>query len=64
MDKSHADQNTGILGVRWDVARNVALKAQWDVVRGEPKSTFPYRAETKNWSGKMDVFSVTMDFVF
>lgn len=64
MAKSHADQHTGILGVRWDVARNIALKAQWDAIRGEPKSTFPYRAETSNWSGKMDVFSVTMDFVF
>jgi hypothetical protein len=64
MDKSHADQNTGIFGVRWDVARNVALKAQWDAIRGEPKSGFPFRAETNAWSGKMDVYSVTMDFVF
>lgn len=64
MAKSHADQNTGILGARWDVARNIALKAQWDAIRGEPGSTFPYRAETSKWSGKMDVFSLTMDFVF
>lgn len=64
MDKSHADQNTGIFGVRWDVARNIALKAQWDAIRGEPKSGFPFRAETNAWSGKMDVYSVTMDFVF
>jgi hypothetical protein len=64
MDKSHAHQNTGIFGVRWDVARNIALKAQWDAIRGEPKSGFPFRAETSSWSGKMDVYSVTMDFVF
>lgn len=64
MADSHADQNTTFLGARWDVARNVALKAQWDSIRGEPKSIFPYRAETPNWSGNMDVFSLTMDFVF
>lgn len=64
MADSHADQDTSILGMRWDVARNIALKAQWDGIRGEPASIFPYRRERADWSGKMDVFSVTMDFVF
>jgi len=65
MADAHAHQNTTILGARWDVARNVALKAQWDGIRGEPQSIFPFRGENRNtWSGKMDVFSLTMDFVF
>lgn len=65
MAESHAHQNTGIVGARWDIARNIAVKAQWDAIRGEPASVFPFRAENKaNWSGKMDVFSLTMDFVF
>lgn len=64
MADAHADQNTNILGVRWDIARNLALKAQWDGVRGEAASVFPYRHEQADWRGKMDVFSITMDFVF
>lgn len=64
MADSHADQETTIVGARWDLAQNVALKAQWDAIRGEPASILPYRNETKAWSGKMDVFSLTMDFIF
>lgn len=64
MADAHAHQNTTILGARWDVARNVALKAQWDGIRGEPQSIFPFRNEQPGWTGKMDVFSLTMDFVF
>jgi hypothetical protein len=64
MVDGHADQNTTTAGARWDVARNVALKAQWDHINGEPESIFPYRRETSAWTGKMDVFTLTMDFVF
>ncbi|RIX45667.1 MAG: hypothetical protein D3M94_12655 [Rhodocyclales bacterium GT-UBC] len=64
MADSHVDQYTTILGVRWDVARNIALKAQWDGIHGQPDSIFPYRLETDAFKGKLDVFSVTMDFVF
>ncbi|MBS1161233.1 MAG: hypothetical protein H6R15_3652 [Proteobacteria bacterium] len=62
--ESHANQNTTILGARWDFARNLALKAQWDGIRGEPASIFPFREEQDAWRGKMDVFSISMDFVF
>jgi len=61
---SRSAQGTVILGARWDVARNIALKAQWDAVRGDPSSLFPYRREQSDWTGKLDVFSMTMDFVF
>ena len=64
MVDAHVHQNTTIVGARWDVVRNVALKAQWDSIRGEPTSIFPYRREQAGWNGKLDVFSVTMDFVF
>ncbi len=64
MADSHADQRTSIVGARWDVVRNVALKAQWDAIRGDASSIFPYRNEQAGWKGKMDVFSLTMDFVF
>lgn len=64
MHYSRSDQKTGIVGARWDVARNMALKTQWDAIRGEPDSIFPYRRETAAWNGKLDVFSVTLDFVF
>jgi hypothetical protein len=64
MADAHVDQKTTMIGARWDLVRNMALKAQWDAIRGEPTSIFPYRQESAGWSGKMDVFSLTMDFVF
>jgi len=47
------------------VARNIAVKAQWDGIRGEASSLFPYRQDNRaRWDGRMDVFSLTLDFVF
>ncbi|AXS80264.1 hypothetical protein [Dechloromonas sp. HYN0024] len=65
MDDSRSTQDTTFAGMRWDVARNIALKAQWDGIRGQASSIFPYRQDRRgNWDGKMDIFSLTMDFVF
>ncbi|UCV21562.1 hypothetical protein [Ferribacterium limneticum] len=65
MQDSHADQQTTFAGLRWDFVRNVAVKAQWDGIRGEASSLFPYRQDNRaRWDGRMDVFSLTMDFVF
>jgi len=66
MADSHSDQKTTIVGMRWDFARNMALKAQWDAIRGETTSIFPYRNDPASgrWSGSMDVYSLTFDFIF
>lgn len=65
MQDSHSEQHTTFIGARWDVAPNVALKAQWDGIRGTSSSIFPYRDERRQgWDGKMDVLSLTLDFVF
>lgn len=64
MADAHVDQKTTIVGARWDLARNLAVKAQWDAIRGEPTSIFPYRRDQAGWNGKMDVISLTVDFVF
>ena len=65
MADSHSDQHTTFLGMRWDVAKNLALKAQWDAIRGDSTSIFPYRQDRRAlWDGSMDVFTMTMDFVF
>lgn len=61
---SGSDQKTYTLGARWDIMPNMALKAQWDAVRGKPRSIFPYRAEKPGWNGRTDVLSLTLDFVF
>ncbi len=62
---SHSDQKTSILGLRWDLARDIALKTQWDAIRGSSSSVFPYRMENRQtWQGNLDVFSLTLDFVF
>jgi len=65
MEDSHSEQQTTFLGMRWDVAKSIALKAQWDLVRGDSTSIFPYRQDHREtWNGKMDVFTLTMDFIF
>ncbi|TCJ18044.1 porin, partial [Parasulfuritortus cantonensis] len=62
---THADQHTWFLGARWDVAKNLDLKAQIDRIDGKPSSVFPYREEkVPGWDGKMTVFSLALDFVF
>lgn len=65
MSDSHSDQRTRILGARWDVAKDMALKIQWDGIRGDASSLFPYRMDNRaRWDGGMDVFSATLDFIF
>lgn len=64
MADAYANQYTTIVGARWDAARNIALKAQWDGIHGKRESIFPFRSETDQFRGRMDVFSVTMDFIF
>lgn len=62
---SASDQRTYYGGLRWDVARNLALKAQWDAIRGDASSLFPYRRDNREaWQGDMDVYSLALDFVF
>lgn len=66
MNDSHADQKTLIAGLRWDVVPDVAVKLQWDGVRGDKTSVFPTRKERvlgQN-AGNYNVFSVVVDFVF
>lgn len=61
---SHSNQHTTTLGVRLDLVTGLALKAQWDAVRGQPTSIFPYRREQAGWDGRTDVISLALDAVF
>lgn len=61
---SSSDQATYTFGARWDFRRNLALKLQWDAVRGQAASKFPFARSDAAWNGRTDVVSVTMDFVF
>lgn len=60
----HTDQHTWSLGTRWDFRRNMALKAQVDMIRGKPESIFLYPTSTPKFDGKLNVFSLALDFVF
>lgn len=64
MADAHAHQETWMLGARWDIASNLALKMQWDAIHGTPASIFPFRRENSTWSGNMNVMSLTLDFIF
>ncbi len=63
--QSHVDQYTITLGGRWDVRKNLALKAQIDWIRGEPSSLFLFKnVDPVNWDGNTTVFGLALDFVF
>lgn len=65
MEDARARQTTYFAGVRWDLAPNVALKAQVDAVRGHDASIFPYRRENRQaWDGQMNIYSMSLDFIF
>jgi hypothetical protein len=64
MVASAADQTTYTLGARWDVLTNVALKLQWDAIRGSAASIFPYHNNQPEWNGRTNVISAVLDFVF
>lgn len=60
----HTDQRSLFFGARWDFWDDLCLKAQLDIIRGDPDSRFLYRAETPAWDGSMTALSLTLDFVF
>ncbi len=63
--QSHVDQYTITLGGRWDMRKNLALKAQIDWIRGQPSSLFLFKnVDPVNWDGNMAVFGLALDFVF
>lgn len=64
VSQSYTDQHTYTLGARWDLQKNMALKAQVDWVRGTPASVFLFKDPQPGWDGKMTVFSLVLDFVF
>lgn len=64
VSQSYLDQHTYTLGGRWDVHKNMALKAQVDWVRGTPASLFLFKNPQPGWDGDMTVFSLALDFVF
>jgi hypothetical protein len=61
---ARADQTTYTLGTRWDLRNNMALKLQWDAIRGSAASRFPFARTDTDWNGKTDVLSIALDFVF
>jgi len=62
--QSFLDQQTYTLGGRWDIHKNMALKAQVDWIRGTPTSVFLVKNPKPAWDGDMTVFSLALDFVF
>ena len=62
---SVTDQHTYTAGARWDVQKDMALKAQVDWVRGTPASVFLLKdVQTGSWDGNLTAVSLTLDFVF
>lgn len=65
ISQSVTDQHTYTLGARWDLQKDMALKAQVDWVRGTPSSVFLLKgAQPGLWDGNLTAVSLTLDFVF
>ena len=67
------DQNTKTLGLRYDVLKNVDIKAQWDRIDTSTAYGLPGTGgglfvnatpAFKNGSNAVDIFSVAVDFIF
>lgn len=61
---THTNHHTITVGSRWDVYQNVALKIQFDAIRGKPDSAFTFRGDIVQWDGSMNVMSLALDFAF
>jgi len=62
--RTHMDQTTYTLGARWDFRRDMALKAQVDLTRGQSDSLFLYPISNAAFDGKLNIYSLSLDFVF
>jgi hypothetical protein len=63
---SLTEQNSATIGVRWDFTRNFALKAQYDHIRlgtNSPGTQINIQPGFRP-GGKLDLFSVSVDFVW
>jgi hypothetical protein len=58
------EQKTAIIGVRWDVVRNVAVKAQYDRVRAGDGTAGRFTNAQAGFDGKANVLSLAVDVVF
>ncbi len=67
------DQDTKTLGLRYDILKNIDIKAQWDRIDTAPAFGLPGTGQGmfvnatpafKNGANTVDIFSVAVDFVF
>lgn len=61
---SQVDSRTASLGVRWDLRRNMDLKAQVDFVRAGKASNLLFTNADPDSNTKATVFSLSLDFIF
>ena len=65
-NSTRVDQRTQALGLRWDLANQAALKLQWDHVRIKPQGyALWFRSpESNDRSSSVDLYSLSLDFIF
>ena len=59
-----ADQHSWIFGARWDFQEKMALKVQWDSIRGLPSSVWTFQNVSSGQMGNDNVLSLSLDFIF
>ncbi|MCG8313562.1 MAG: hypothetical protein MI976_10125 [Pseudomonadales bacterium] len=65
LNATRADQNTKMLGIRWDFREGFALKAQWDHIEIEPYGYILWDIfGARDKPRTVDLYSVSLDWVF
>jgi|GEM_PF-5845085 len=64
LDATDFEQSTASLGVRWDVAPNVALKGQWDRSWVAANKDYLWDGKPVTTDEQVNVFTLSMSFVF
>ena len=65
MTVARVNHRSQTVGVRWDFAKNMSLKAQVDLLRGDKTSNGLFDStHSFGWGGKGKVFSLAFDFIF
>ena len=64
LDANRNRQQSVALGLRWDLARNLCLKGQVDLLRDEEGANLLWWRPAPTWNGHATVATLALDFVF
>ncbi len=64
LDSSDIEQSTASIGIRWDIATNIALKGQWDRSWVTANKELLWDGKEISTDEQVNVFALSMSFIF